>query len=147
MYTTLAKQNELKRKDKYKLIKETKINIVAREGSSEREIQHGLECSASINCTNLQISYSPAGGLGSSSNLSKVPFGIGWRSHFNFCFARLLEGSDKLLRRRDFAVIDFTKKEVAKLCADWEAPVSCMLTQYHVIFAYTSNITVVSLIN
>ena len=76
-----------------------------------------------------------------------MPFGIGWRTQFNYCFARLLDSGDKVLKRKDFAILEFTKKEVAKIYTEWEAPVSCMLTQYHVVFAYQSNLTVVSLIN
>ena len=37
LYTPVG-QNELKRKDRYKLINETKINIVAKEGLIEQEI-------------------------------------------------------------------------------------------------------------
>ena len=83
----------------------------------------------------------------SASEVQRVPFGIGWRSPFNYSFARLLDGGEKILKRKDFAILDFTKKEVAKIYSDWEAPISCMLTQYHVVFAYTSNLTIVSLIN
>ena len=88
-----------------------------------------------------------SGGLSTSTGAKNVPFGIGWKSHFNYSFARLHDNGDQPFKRKDFAILDFTKKEVSKTYSDCEMPVSCMLTQYHVVFAYSSNLTVVSLIN
>ena len=53
----------------------------------------------------------------SASEVQRVPFGIGWRSPFNYSFARLLDGGEKILKRKDFAFDfypEFWKKEFAK---------------------------------
>ena len=64
IYTQVSQTDKLKRR--YKKIEETKISIVAKQGSNESDIQSGLECSGSNNCTTLQISYG-TGGLATSS--------------------------------------------------------------------------------
>lgn len=84
----------------------------------------------------------------------KVPFGLGWRTHFNFCVATLpdLENAteaDPVLRKaKQFTVFEFIKKQSAEdVVSDCDTPQSCLLTEFHVFFAYTQNITVVSRLN
>ena len=82
----------------------------------------------------------------------KLPFALGWRTHFNFCVANLPEAvsePEPILRKsRQFTVFEFVKKEEADAVAsDYHTPQSCLLTQFHVVFAFTSNLTVVSRIS
>ena len=50
-----------------------------------------------------------------------------------------------LRKSKQFTVFDFIKKqETSDVISDSDTPKSCLLTQFHVVFAYSSNITVVS---
>ena len=83
---------------------------------------------------------------------AKVPFGLGWRTHFNFCVAVLPEpkaDAEPILRKsKQFTIFEFVKKgEGDEIVSDTDTPQACLLTQFHVVFVYVSNITVVSRIN
>ena len=86
----------------------------------------------------------------SQSLFQKQPFGLGWRTHFNFCVAELpqpyIDQELPVLRKsKQFTVFDFIKKqENSDIVSDSDTPKSILLTQFHVIFAYAMNVTVVS---
>ena len=101
-------------------------------------------------CTNLQVSHVDMHDSGKAI-FEKVPFAIGWRTHFNFCVANLpdpSQGEPILRKSKQFTIFEFIKKqENDEIMSDYDTPQSCLLTQFHVAFAYTSNITVVSRVN
>ena len=91
----------------------------------------------------------------SSKNIfQKVPFGLGWRTHFNFCVATLpdletaSESEPVLKKAKQFTIFEFIKKQSNEdVVSDCDTPQSCLLTEFHVSFAYLTNITVVSRLN
>ena len=83
---------------------------------------------------------------------SKVPFGLGWRTHFNFCVASLPEAisdPEPVLRKsKQFTIFEFIKKDESDdVVSDCDTPEACLLTQFHVVFVYSCNITIISRIN
>ena len=61
-----------------------------------------------------------------------------------------MENFEPVFRKsRQFTVFEFMKKEEAleDVVSDADTPLACLLTQFHVAFAYTANITVVSRIS
>lgn len=81
-----------------------------------------------------------------------MPFGLGWRTHFNFCVAVLpdakVDREPVLKKSKQFTIFEFVKKgESDEVTSDCDTPKACLLTQFHVVFAYLSNITVISRVN
>ena len=97
------------------------------------EISRGLNCVGQTTaCTNLQVSYVDMHNSGKSL-YQKEPFGIGWRTHFNFCVANLpqpeAESEPVLRKSKQFTVFEFIKKQEGDdVVSDCDTPVACLLT-------------------
>ena len=64
----------------------------------------------------------------SGGSINKEAFGLGWRTHFNFCVAKL-PTSEKPLKQSKFTIFEFLKRnDSEKSIVDTEIPQACMLT-------------------
>lgn len=90
------------------------------------EISRGLHCMGQTTaCTNLQVSHVDMHDSGKAI-FEKVPFAIGWRTHFNFCVANLpdpSQGEPILRKSKQFTIFEFIRKqENDEIMSDYDTP-------------------------
>jgi hypothetical protein len=118
-----------------KLIREHSIPILIKESVKRRllesggsgSISKGLSSSSGTNqWSSLQVSYVDMHKSGGS--IHKEAFGLGWRTHFNFCVAKL-PATEKTLKQSKFTIFEFVKKvSDGDQVVDTESPQACLLT-------------------
>lgn len=74
--------------------------------------------------------------------------GFGWMNEYKFCYGSFnaQAGGEVIVKRKGIELISYLKKE-SDSPVENELPLSFALTQFHIIFMYPKNITVLSKIS